>query len=154
MYVLYKNGVKQYPYTLTDMIFANPNTSFPSTITDAVAAQFGVYPVQEVAPPAYDYATQNLSSDAVLQGGSWVQVWSVTSASSEEIAQRRDGQASMVRSQRDQLLHANVDVFNAIRWEALDDATKQQWRDYRQELLDVPQQAGFPWNVTWPVVPT
>lgn len=153
MYVLYKNGVKQYPYTLTDMVYANPNTSFPTPITDDVAAQFGVFPVQEVTPPSYNYATQNLSSDAVLQGSSWVQVWTVTSASSDEIQQRRTGQEASVRAQRDQLLHTNVDTFNAMRWEALDDADKQLWRTYRQALLNVPQQAGFPWNVVWPELP-
>jgi len=153
MYVLYKNGVKQYPYTLTDMVYANPNTSFPTPITDDVAAQFGVFPVQEVTPPSYNYATQNLSSDAVLQGSSWVQVWTVTSASPDEIQQRRTGQEASVRAQRDQLLHTNVDTFNAMRWEALDDADKQLWRNYRQALLNVPQQAGFPWNVVWPELP-
>jgi hypothetical protein len=110
-------------------------------------------PVQEVTPPSYNYATQNLSSDAVLQGSSWVQVWTVSSASPDEIQQRRTGQEASVRAQRDQLLHTNVDTFNAMRWEALDDADKQLWRTYRQALLNVPQQAGFPWNVVWPELP-
>lgn len=32
-------------------------------------------------------------------------------------------------------------------------ATKDLWATYRQALRDVPQQAGFPTNVTWPQKP-
>ena len=35
----------------------------------------------------------------------------------------------------------------------LPDVKKQAWAPYRQALRDVPQQAGFPWEVTWPVKP-
>lgn len=30
---------------------------------------------------------------------------------------------------------------------------KASWAAYRQALRDIPQQAEFPWNVTWPTVP-
>lgn len=30
---------------------------------------------------------------------------------------------------------------------------KTQWETYRQALRDVPSQAGFPYNVTWPTPP-
>jgi len=32
-------------------------------------------------------------------------------------------------------------------------ATKDKWAPYRQALRDVPQQAGFPESVVWPVKP-
>jgi hypothetical protein len=32
-------------------------------------------------------------------------------------------------------------------------ATKDKWATYRQALRDVPQQAGFPDNIQWPVKP-
>jgi len=31
---------------------------------------------------------------------------------------------------------------------------QQAWAEYRQELRDLPQQAGFPTEITWPVKPT
>lgn len=42
-----------------------------------------------------------------------------------------------------------------MRWNTLSDVDKQKWNDYRQALLDVPQQEGFPWGgdinkVPWP----
>ena len=40
-------------------------------------------------------------------------------------------------------------------WTQLADSTadKAAWATYRQALRDVPTQAGFPWNVDWPVAP-
>ncbi|WP_321300973.1 tail fiber assembly protein [uncultured Sphaerochaeta sp.] len=57
------------------------------------------------------------------------------------------------RARRDSLLLAVVDAMNPMRWELLSDVEKQAWRDYRQALLDVPQQPGFPKEIDWPVAP-
>ena len=43
---------------------------------------------------------------------------------------------------------------NGIRWESLPEEKKQEYRDYRQALLDITEQIGFPNNVIWPVKPT
>jgi hypothetical protein len=62
--------------------------------------------------------------------------------------------AEQVRAERDQrLLTVDAIAGNALRWAALDADTQAAWAAYRQALLDVPQQAGFPDNVTWPVKP-
>ena len=59
-----------------------------------------------------------------------------------------------VRADRDSRL-GEVDVVagNALRWAALDADTQATWATYRQALLDVPQQAGFPTTVVWPTKP-
>lgn len=31
--------------------------------------------------------------------------------------------------------------------------TKVLWKDYRQQLRDVPQQSGFPYEIVWPTAP-
>ena len=56
--------------------------------------------------------------------------------------------AAQVRGERDRLL-ANSD------WTQVPDAPVDStaWADYRQALRDVPQQAGFPNDVTWPEQP-
>ena len=60
-----------------------------------------------------------------------------------------------LRNQRDMLL-SGVDAIagTALRWAALDAAAQDAWAVYRQGLLDVPQQAGFPINVNWPAKPS
>lgn len=54
-------------------------------------------------------------------------------------------QANSVRQERNRLISESD-------WTQLPDSPvdKEAWAAYRQELRDVPTQAGFPWNVEWP----
>lgn len=63
--------------------------------------------------------------------------------------------AGAVRMKRNALLSAEVDPIasNTLRWAALTAEQQQAWADYRQALLDVPQQEGFPYSVEWPTKP-
>lgn len=60
-----------------------------------------------------------------------------------------------IRSQRDAKLRDEVDpvVSNPLRWADMTAEQQQAWADYRTALLDVPQQAGFPHDITWPSKP-
>lgn len=60
-----------------------------------------------------------------------------------------------IRITRNMLLETDVDpvVTNPLRWNDLTAEKQQEWIDYRQALLDVPQQATFPNEVTWPIKP-
>ena len=57
-------------------------------------------------------------------------------------------EAEEARAQRDALLAASD-------WTQVADApvNSQAWVDYRQALRDVPEQAGFPTDINWPVAP-
>lgn len=59
-----------------------------------------------------------------------------------------DTAAASVRAQRDKLIAATD-------WTVLGDAktVKVDWKAYRQALRDVPEQAGFPYAVQWPMPP-
>jgi hypothetical protein len=63
--------------------------------------------------------------------------------------------SQVVRAERDMKLASEVDPIagNALRWAALSAEEQAAWAAYRQALLDVPQQSGFPHNVTWPTRP-
>jgi len=63
--------------------------------------------------------------------------------------------AKNVRGDRDARLHLEVDplVTNPLRWADLTAAKQTEWSQYRTDLLGVPQQAGFPTNITWPIKP-
>ena len=60
--------------------------------------------------------------------------------------------AKEVRRWRDFLLYEEVDsyVMNFMRWDEQPEEKQNKIRDYREKLLDVPQQEGFPHNITWP----
>lgn len=57
------------------------------------------------------------------------------------------------RDRRNKYLQLYVDTMNAVRWESLTQQQKDDMSLYRQELLDVPQQPGFPENINWPTPP-
>jgi len=61
-----------------------------------------------------------------------------------------------LRAQRDDMLVEIVDpiVSNPLRWDELTDAKQAEWTQYRTDLLNLPDQAGFPNTVTWPTKPT
>lgn len=62
--------------------------------------------------------------------------------------------AKLVRRSRDLEIKNTIDTMNPMRWESFTTEQKQAWLDYRQALLDIPQQEGFPDNVIWPTKPT
>lgn len=55
-----------------------------------------------------------------------------------------------VRDERNKLL-SECDWTQALDTPA---SVRDVWAAYRQALRDVPQQSGFPLNITWPVKPT
>lgn len=61
---------------------------------------------------------------------------------------RKEVIAEQVRQQRDRLL-AECD------WRSLPDAPgdRDAWLEYRQQLRDITQQAGFPENIDFPTPP-
>ena len=62
--------------------------------------------------------------------------------------------SSAIRQQRDHLLsELDVVVSNPLRYAEFSEEEKSQVAAYRQALLDVPQQEGFPNDIDWPVNP-
>jgi len=64
--------------------------------------------------------------------------------------------AAEVRSERDSILTRVVDplVSNPLRWTELTSDKQAEWSQYRINLLNVPQQSGFPNTITWPTKPS
>tara|TARA_R110000765_G_scaffold173996_3_gene278701 strand:- start:757 stop:1035 length:279 start_codon:yes stop_codon:yes gene_type:complete len=73
----------------------------------------------------------------------------------EEIAHGAAERIKGEREIRDKILVEEVDpiVSNTLRWNDMTDAKRTEWTNYRQALLDVPAQAGYPDNITWPTKP-
>jgi hypothetical protein len=63
--------------------------------------------------------------------------------------------SSNLRSERDYKLVEEVDpiVTNPLRWAELTDAKQAEWTQYRTDLLNLPEQSGFPNSITWPTKP-
>lgn len=54
---------------------------------------------------------------------------------------------------RDQLLRDGPDRISPLWWASMTATEQQAWTDYRQALLDISDQPGFPTNIIWPVSP-
>lgn len=63
--------------------------------------------------------------------------------------------AAAVRSRRDMHLVTEVDplVTNPLRWADMTTEQQNAWSQYRTDLLNITDQAGFPHSVTWPTKP-
>jgi hypothetical protein len=148
MHIKLTNGQPE-NYSIGQLRRDNPQVSFPKTIPDATLAEYDVYPLKPTDRPQVDHTKNVTEGTPAQQDGEWVQVWDVTDAAEEEIAQRTDEKATSVRSQRD-------DRLTRSDWTQVADAPvdQQAWADYRQALRDVPSQAGFPYSVIWPEQPT
>jgi len=62
------------------------------------------------------------------------------------ISENDNAMPEIARTKRDTLL-SESDIH------ALADRITEEWRTYRQALRDIPNQSGFPDNITWPTKP-
>ncbi|MFM2480151.1 phage tail assembly chaperone [Celerinatantimonas sp. YJH-8] len=65
-------------------------------------------------------------------------------------AQKRATESATLRSQRDELVERVSREINRLE-DKSEDASA--WRTYREALRNVPEQTGFPFDVTWPQQP-
>jgi len=147
--LIINDTVSQYPYTIQQLRSDNPNTSFPSQMTEEQLNQFNVYNISQVGQPSVDYTKNVTESTPQKINGAWTQVWTVSDATEEEITQRTTDKGNEIRSQRDALL-------TACDYTQLPDVpltNKSDWATYREQLRQIPEQSGFPWNITWPTSP-
>jgi hypothetical protein len=149
MFALIINDVvEKYPYSIGQLRKDNPNVSFPREPSDSTLAAYNVFRVTRVDPPEVDY-TKNVGETVPQKiNGVWTQVWNVSDVDEDTLAERTAQKAEDIRGERGSKL-ANSD------WTQVADAPvdKTAWATYRQALRDVPAQAGFPWDVTWPTQP-
>lgn len=125
-----------------------PNTSLPSQLTEALINSLGgavVFEGPQASPTRYQVAF----ADGVEEiNGQWFTKYSVADMDEEAIASKDAEQAESVRTDRNKRL-ADTD------WTQLTDApvNSSAWGTYRQNLRNITEQSGFPWEVTWPTQP-
>lgn len=127
----------------------HPNTSFPAQLSAQLLDDMGADVVFE-GPQAQPTRYQTAYRDGVEQiGGKWFTKWSVADMDDDGKAAVDAAHAKAVRDDRTKRL-ADCD------WTQLPDAPVDTtaWAAYRQALRDITDQAGFPWDITWPAPPT
>ena len=117
-------------------------------ITLDILNENGADPVLE-GPQAQPTRYQVSYRDGVQEiNGQWYTKYSVSDLDQEQRTAKDALEAQSCRDQRNKLL-ADCD------WTQLPDATgnKAAWATYRQQLRDLPNQQGFPWDFIWPEQP-
>lgn len=142
-----ETGAVMFESELRSYLQANNGPSY-DTLTQEVAEALSVDVVLE-GPQASPTRYQTAYRDGVEQiGGAWFTKYSVADMDADAIAAKDAEQAKAAREQRSAKL-AESD------WTQLTDApiNSALWAIYRQQLRDVPSQAGFPWEINWPTQP-
>lgn len=152
------NNQITYPYSIGHLRRDNPSVSFPREMSVERMTEWGVYPVSPTPQPEHDGMTQNLEEGTpVLVNGEWVQVWNVTNATEEQIAQRQEANVpdSVTRRQARQALIL-AGKFNLVQpaIDAIQDPTQRalmqsEWDDSqvfernRPALIQMTQALGM-----------
>ncbi len=149
---------------------AFPNMSLPRVWTSGVCDAMNIDPVL-ASPAATTTAYQTSARDGVEQNdnGDWVEKYvardmfadttdddGVTTTKAEHEAAYQatlDAEAAAsVRAQRDELLAKSDWV--TIRAKELGQTVPDDWYTYRGDLRQIPEQSGFPHDVTFPTEPS
>lgn len=128
-----------------------PNTSFPKTWSPELVEELGLDPVFETPTPATTVYQTAFKNGVEQVAGKWVWKWSISEMDDEAKAAKDAETAKNVRTTRDRLL-AEGD-WMVIKAAETGIPLAADWATYRQALRNVPSQAGFPHNVTWPAKP-
>ncbi len=151
MYALITNGIAtKYPYTVGDLRRDNPQVSFPKIISAETLTAYGMVEVQMQDTPEFNVATQRVQNSfmPVLVDGVWTVTKAIVDKNADQITTDTASKSVEVRNKRNQLLSTSD-------WTQVLDAPvdRAAWATYRQALRDVTLQAGFPWDIAWPVKP-
>jgi len=144
------SSIVEYPYSIEKLRNDNPQTSFPSVMSEEELGAWSVYPVTEEDAPAFNEKTESIELQApVFNNGCWVRSWLVSPASQQEIELRTEAKSAQVRAQRDKtLLKTDFTQLQDFQGSA---AEQLMWKEFRQHLRDLPDQAGFPFEINWPM---
>ena len=150
--------VVTFPYDYDTLIKHNPSTRFSAedllTLyqgTESNLAGNQLVRVVVADKPGHDQSTQTVvqNNEPSLVDGAWVLGWSVQTLGQAEQDERRAQQSASIRAERNRKLSESD-------WTQLADApvNREAWLAYRQALRDLTAQAGFPFEITWPELPT
>ena len=119
--------------------FWHPTLGYWETISDPSPETVAAYESGTIEVPVRpsEIHTWNTSTNA----------WNEPSTADKDALKARD-----IRDERNYLLASEVDrvVSNPLRWGDMSTSKQDEVKAYRQALLDVSKQVGFPTSVTWP----
>ena len=153
MFIKIENGVPVgNPILESNFRQAFPQISLPALVTpaDIEPHGYGLYDFSN--QPAFGRYEKVVEVTPVKnEFGIWRQAWEVVQKDAAEKAAEDAQKEESVRSERNFYLQRSDWV--VIKSLETNVSLPSDWVVYRQALRDVPKQAGFPWDVQWPIQP-
>ena len=150
LFIRLENG-KPVGYPIEENNFRQifPNISFPAKFTwdNVEPLGYGIYDFTN-SPSTERYKKAVEIHPVRDNSGIWRQSWEIQEMTDPEKNAADEEKSKQVRQERNFKLAMSD-------WTQLPDApvNREAWIEYRQALRDVTAQAGFPWQVEWPVPP-
>jgi hypothetical protein len=121
------------------------NTSFPATIRYEEWGYDVVFEGPQATVGRYQVAARQGVEEI---NGKWYTKWVAVEIDDDAKTAKDAEQAKAIRADRNKRI-------SDCDWTQVEDSPvdKAAWATYRQSLRDIPQQAGFPWEVQWPDMP-
>lgn len=138
-------------HPISEIIFRElfPDTAFPAYFTPEMVEPlgYGIYQFSD-APEAGRYEKVVVGAPVRDDLGVYRQTHVVVPMTDAEKQEADTGKATAARAERNWRLSKSD-------WTQLADAPVDSlaWVNYRQALRDIPNSAGFPWNIVWPEPP-
>lgn len=143
----------EYPYTYDMLRASTPDICWPDRVSEVLLAGYGMQYVAPSQRPNHNQATQKIICRVDTSAPTWFEVWSVVDLTENEKEQVRLDEIERIRNIRNVFLQ-EVDAISAVRWAMMPKTQQTAWKNYRQGLLDVPEQVGFPFSIDWPIKPS
>ena len=141
------------------------NTSLPRVWNADVCAELGIDPVLAAPKPEPSAAYKQVGRNGAVQdaNSNWVEAYIETDMFADTV----EAGVTTTKAEHETAYQARLDADKAIKirtqrnglldetqWTASSDLTMtSEMNTYRQALRDVPQQDGFPNDITWPEAP-
>jgi hypothetical protein len=150
MYTQIENGKAKYPAaSLEYLVTQNVIESVDATQAELTAAN--VVPVTALVGQAPIDGRLYTAEIVQQPDGSWAQELVQVQISDQHYQSNVSLQAQAVKADRTRML-TDCD-WTQMPDVNLSNTSKAAWAAFRQALRDIPNQSGFPFNVTWPSPP-
>lgn len=150
LYTQIENGKAKYPACMLGY-FVDEGIIDSVDATEEALVAANIVPVPmfggQLPNDGYQYTVEIVEQS----NGSWAHEIVKVEITEDQYQSKVNLQKQAVKADRDRMI-ASTDWIVTKSVEA-GTAVPAAWQTYRQALRDVPEQAGFPFNVVWPTLP-
>tara|TARA_R110002153_G_C13115825_1_gene478193 strand:+ start:266 stop:715 length:450 start_codon:yes stop_codon:yes gene_type:complete len=149
MYLVMKNGLPERE-AVGNIEWSENHFQTAESLSDSERSQFDLYLIVDNQPDLTAHQKWG-ESTYTISGTDVIRTWVAVDKTVEEIAVGMAALAAIAREKRDSLLAATDWV--VLRAKELGQTVPLDVFEYRGDLRQLPEQAGFPSEITWPTKP-